>query len=163
MISTHKFQGLMNGWVLPFSKLHLCVQEGGSFPYTHMQHAVFAGRRVFLVRITTTFYVSRSGKVKATIPLTRRTLVPKGLQSRRGQFTNFCNHARSNHSATALVARVQDDQSHGSAWGTSVTHHMLYIRYIYSYNKSFPELGNLCGLIVNGKINFSGEKKSKCL
>ena len=47
-------------------------------------------------------------KVKATFPLTRHTLMPKGLQSRRANsFTNFCNHAQSNHLATVLVARVQ--------------------------------------------------------
>ena len=67
----------------------------------------------------------RISKVKATIPLTRRTLMPKGLQSTRRaiSFTNFDDHARSNHLATAaLVARVQlsCDQSHSSAWGTSV-------------------------------------------
>ena len=55
-------------------------------------------------------------KVKATIPLTRRTLVPKGLQSRRANsFTNLGKHSQLNHSATALVARVHPDQSHGSA------------------------------------------------
>ena len=58
----------------------------------------------------------RGTKVKATIPLMHRTLVPRvcrvgGVNS----FTNFCSHAQSNLSATALVARVQLGQSHGSA------------------------------------------------
>ena len=52
---------------------------------------------------------------RVTILLMRRTPVPKGLQNRRGQFIIFCNHAQLNHSATALVARVQFNQSHGSA------------------------------------------------
>ena len=49
-------------------------------------------------------------KVRATVPLMHHTLVPKGLHCRVGRansFTNFCNHARSNDSATALVANVQ--------------------------------------------------------
>ena len=57
--------------------------------------------------------------LKATIPLMRLTLVPKDLKSIRCQ----CNHARSNLSATVLVARVNCDQSYGSALSTSVTQH----------------------------------------
>ena len=58
---------------------------------------------------------SKGTTVKAGIPLTSRTLVPRGL----GffffcllfvfvfVFTNVCDHSQSSHSVTALVARVQ--------------------------------------------------------
>ena len=65
----------------------------------------------------------------ATIPLTRRMLVPRARVCRVGganSFSNFCSHAQLNHSSTALVAKVSCDQSHSSAWGTSATHYMLY-------------------------------------
>ena len=57
------------------------------------------------------------------------TLMPKGLQSRRFSIHSqlFCNHTGLNHLAITLVARVRRscDQSHGSGWGTSATHHTL--------------------------------------
>ena len=61
------------------------------------------GRFTSLFRISVLLF-----KVRASVPLMHCMLVLKGLQSRGAKsFTNFCNHARLNHLATALVARVQ--------------------------------------------------------
>ena len=59
-------------------------------------------------------------KVKATFPLTRCTLVSEGLQSRRGQFIHkFTGQQR-------WLLGCSCDQSYGSAWVTSMTHHTQY-------------------------------------
>ena len=68
-------------------------------------------------------------KVKAPFPYTRRTLVPKGLQSRWGQFIHkffVITQDRTTRQQHWLLG-CSCDQSHGSAWGTSVTHHTLYV------------------------------------
>ena len=68
-------------------------------------------------------------KVGATVPLTHRMLVHKGLQSRQGPIHSqifVISHDRNTQQQHWLLG-CSCDQSHGSAWGTSVMHHTLVI------------------------------------
>ena len=65
-------------------------------------------------------------KVKATFRVVRSCQKDLGVGG-TNSLTNFCNHTRSNHSATALVARVQlwPITWQCTAWDISVTQHTL--------------------------------------
>ena len=86
-------------------------------PFGTMRYSIFAINLIdthdhYLHMI----YICLLLKVKAAIPLTCRTLVPKVCRlGGANSFTNFGKHSRLNHSAIALVARVHLDQSHGNA------------------------------------------------
>ena len=86
--------------ILPFCRLDLSIHQNGILSIRLKEK----GSEHFFLNILITASLLIRYEVKATIPLTRRTLV----QSRRGQFIhNYLYHAQSIHLATALVARVQ--------------------------------------------------------